>query len=49
MSFNAIKYDVFFKYFIIYNFFFNNCFGVSLDIDDFTFIAHAQKRQSERL
>ena len=26
-----------------------NSFVVSLDSDDFTFIAHAQKRQSERL
>ena len=25
------------------------CFVISLHIDDFTFIAHAQKRQSERL
>ena len=27
---------------------YRKCFVVSLDIDDFTFIAHAQKRQSEK-
>ena len=27
---------------------YRKCFVVSLDIDDFTFFAHAQKRQSER-
>ena len=27
---------------------YRKCFVVSLDIDDFTFIAHAQKRQPER-
>ena len=27
---------------------YRKCFVVSLDIDDFTFIAHAQKRQTER-
>ena len=32
-----------------YYYYYYNCFVVSLHIDDFTFIAHAQKRQSERL